>query len=89
MRLGGEIRVVDDAEERALHPRFGKGAQQVHRIATAAATRIVGDIGEGERRQRRVACDCQRLLHRLVERGQLWIKAGALLPAKLRDLARQ
>src|SRR5579885_2154763 len=58
MRLGGERRIVDDAEERALDPGLVKRAQQVHRIAAGAAagacaTASASGVRRGMKRSRR------------------------------------
>src|SRR5213078_2659406 len=37
MRFGGERRIVDDAEQRALDAGLYEGAQEIHRVAAAAA----------------------------------------------------
>ena len=60
MRFGRERQVVKDAEERARYTRFMKSPEQKSRVAAPAAARVVGDIGKGERRERRIAADCER-----------------------------
>src|SRR5204862_5937790 len=83
VRFGGERRIVDDPEQRALDAGLYEGAQQIHRVAAPATAGLVGDIGKGERWQARVACNRECLLHGLLERGQLRIKSRALFPAVL------
>ena len=53
MRLGGQIGVIEDAEKGAVDTRLVERVQQEDRIAAPAAAWIVGDVGKGERRQRR------------------------------------
>ena len=87
LRLGGEIGVVDDPEQRAGNPGLGKGAQQEHRVAAPAAARIVGDIGKDERGHRLVAPRRKRLCDGIIERGELGVEPRAVVPAVVRDLA--
>src|SRR4051812_31714580 len=54
-----------------------------------AAARIVGDVGEAQRGQRPIARRRERLFDHLLDRGQLWIKPGAVVPAVARDLTGQ
>ena len=49
MRLGGERRIVDDADQRVAHARGVERLQDRHGVAAPAAAGIVGDIGEGKR----------------------------------------
>src|SRR6516164_6790826 len=87
MRLAGEIGIIEDAEQRALHAGLVECAHQEDRIAAPAAARVVGDISKSERRERRIAADCERLCDGLVERGKPRIKARPIGPAKFGNLA--
>ena len=50
VRLGREIGIVEDTEQRALDAGLVKCTQQKDRVAASAAAWVVGDIGKGKRR---------------------------------------
>ena len=45
-RSVNDMRLTEDTEQRPLHPRFAKRAQNVDRVSASAAARIVGHIGK-------------------------------------------
>src|SRR5215472_8346491 len=89
MGFGRKGRVVKDAQQRARYPGIMKSPEQKGRIAAPAAARIVGDIGKGEGRQERIAADRERFRDSIFERSEARIKASAIGPAELSDLAGQ